>query len=92
MSARSSGFAVARTTSQGSRRSRMTRSSTWGNSRFAEGPPVQPRSELKELGFLMLSCFLWMDMDEKGAVKVCHIRRSGYIIQLACILVDVVVP
>ena len=49
MSARSSSFAVARTTSQGSRRSRMTRSSTWGNSRFAEGPPVQPKSQLKEL-------------------------------------------
>jgi len=48
MSARSNSFAVARTTSQGSRRSRMTRSSTWGNSRFAEGPPVQPKSQLKE--------------------------------------------
>lgn len=45
---RTTSFGVSRTISGGSRKSRMTRSSTWGNSRFAEGPPVQPRSQLKE--------------------------------------------
>ena len=100
MSARSNSFAVARTTSQGSRRSRMTRSSTWGNSRFAEGPPVQPKSQLKELRSWSIFCgWIWMEskdgsqsMKKDGGVDIYILYICIYTPTCMHILVDVILP